>query len=358
MPARPSLPTDDLYRRLGVPRDASFEAIELAWRGLLRLHHPDIAGPDALELAKRINVAHDWLSDPELRQRYDREHHTGIRSGRPPRAGPTGPPWPPGPERDQVRWAPRRPPTTAERVATVVERVGRLSADELDRMALAEPAPIAFLATLRQFVPGQLETILDEAERTAIAALPPAARRVVAIRDSVIGQLADIVLGDLIDDILGEPAGTRARERLTRGWDAAVGQPRYGPATTGVATLLDALRSLDGVGVRGLAATGGREALGDEPWPAATSPDEDEALRVSSALAATDARQAVDAAPGSPERGSPAARRAAARIAHLLVLRHAFAASAFERHAAAWLGTLIPRVPNWRTHARRRSGRH
>jgi curved DNA-binding protein CbpA len=32
MPARPTLPADDLYDRLGVPRDASPEAIELAWR--------------------------------------------------------------------------------------------------------------------------------------------------------------------------------------------------------------------------------------------------------------------------------------------------------------------------------------
>ncbi|HET7494379.1 MAG TPA: DnaJ domain-containing protein, partial [Candidatus Limnocylindrales bacterium] len=73
MPAAQPLPSDDLYARLGVPRDASPEAIELAWRGLLRRHHPDVAGPEALELAKRINVAHDWLSDPALRRRYDRE---------------------------------------------------------------------------------------------------------------------------------------------------------------------------------------------------------------------------------------------------------------------------------------------
>ena len=77
MSVRQTLPADDLYARLGVPHDASPEAIELAWRGLLRQHHPDVAGPDGLELAKRINVAHDWLSDPELRHRYDRERAPG-----------------------------------------------------------------------------------------------------------------------------------------------------------------------------------------------------------------------------------------------------------------------------------------
>ena len=350
MPPRHPLPSDDLYRRLGVPRDASPEAIELAWRGLLRRHHPDIAGPDGLELAKRINVAHDWLSDPDLRGRYDRERTGGIRSGRPPRSGGGRP------DRTEVQWAaPRRPPTTADQVAAVVERVARLTVDELDRMTLAEPAPIAFLATLRQFVPPPLEAVLDAAERAALAALPPAARRVIAIRDSVVGQLADIVLGGLIDDILGELAGSRARERLTRGWDAAVGQPRYGPASAAVADLLDRLRILDAAEVRALARSGARDRLGDDPWPPATSPEEDEALRVSSELAAGDAIDAVDAAPGSPERGSPGARRAAARIAHLLVLRHAFSAASFERHARPWLSTLIPRVPAWGTHARRRS---
>jgi curved DNA-binding protein CbpA len=75
MPPRPLVPTDDLYARLELPVTASAEAVEVAWRALLKRHHPDVAGgdADADERAKRINVAHDWLSDPELRDRYDRE---------------------------------------------------------------------------------------------------------------------------------------------------------------------------------------------------------------------------------------------------------------------------------------------
>src|SRR6266566_4809551 len=93
MAPRPLLPPDDLYARLELPIDASFEAIEIAWRALLKQHHPDIAGPSAGELAKRINVAHDWLSDPDLRARYDRERHPrrmapiGLGGRRPPPAG-------------------------------------------------------------------------------------------------------------------------------------------------------------------------------------------------------------------------------------------------------------------------------
>src|SRR3954468_3358762 len=79
MPPRPIVPSDDLYARLEVPLDATYEAIEIAWRALLKQHHPDIAGATALETAKRINVAHDWLSDPDLRSHYDPER--GPRSG-------------------------------------------------------------------------------------------------------------------------------------------------------------------------------------------------------------------------------------------------------------------------------------
>lgn len=341
MPPRPPIPPDDLYARLGVPHDASPEAIDLAWRGLLRRHHPDVAGEDGLELAKRINVAHDWLSDPDLRRRYDTERSTSIRAGRRPR------------DRHDVagapmaRPAPRRPPTTEERVAAVVERVGRLTRDELDRLALAEPAPIAFLATLRRFVAPELQAALDEAERSARAVLPRAARAEPSITDAIGGRLADIILGDVLDELLGEPAGERARERLTRGWDAAVGQPRYGPATGAVEVLLGRLAALSPSEVRWLASTGSRDRLGEAPWPEATSREEDEALRVSSELAARDAVAAVEEAPAP-------ARRAAARIAHLLVLRHAFTTAAFDRHAAPWLGVLVDGVaPTARVRPRR-----
>ena len=341
MPPRTPIPSDDLYRRLGVPRDAGPEAIELAWRGLLRLHHPDVAGPDGLELAKRINVAHDWLSDPDLRRRYDRERTDGIRGGGHPRAA-----------RDRgrddvIRHPVRRLPTTAELVAAIVDRAGRLTGDELDRLARAEPAPIAFLATLRQFVAPEIEATIDAAERSAMAGLPSRARRDPQMRDAVVGKLADIILGELIDEILGEPGGARARERLSRGWDAAVGQPRYGPATPHVLELLARLRDAGPTEIRALAATGGRDDLGAEPWPDATSPEEDDVLRVSIELATADAVAALDAAPGAGERGMAAARRAAARIAHLLVLRHAFPARTFDRHAGAWLGTYIARVLGW-----------
>jgi curved DNA-binding protein CbpA len=348
MPPRPTLPADDLYARLGVPPDASPEAIDLAWRGLLRKHHPDIAGPAALELAKRINVAHDWLSDLSLRRRYDEERSDRGRGRRdPPSAASTGA----APPAATRRRAPR-PPTTEERVTAIIERAGRLTQDELDRLALAEPAPIAFLATLRRFATVERAAMLEEAEHAAVAGLPASARRNPAVRDALSGRLAETVLGESLDELLGESGGQRARERLTRGWDAAVGQPRYGPATQAVDELLWRLRELSTAEIRTLAATGSAEALGDAPWPLATSPDEDEALRVSSELAGRDAAAAITA--DASQSAVAGARRAAARVAHLLVLRHAFSPGAFDRHAGPWLGTLVPRAAAWTTRVRHR----
>src|SRR3954470_22906206 len=82
MPPRPRVPTDDQCAPLEGAADASYEAIEIAWRALLKRHHPDIAGATALETAKRINVAHDWLSDPQLRATYDAERHLPRPIGR------------------------------------------------------------------------------------------------------------------------------------------------------------------------------------------------------------------------------------------------------------------------------------
>jgi hypothetical protein len=103
------------------------------------------------------------------------------------------------------------------------------------------------------------------------------------------------------------------------------------------------LRGLSTAEVRSLATTGSVDVLGDPPWPLATSPDEDEALRVSSALASSDAAAAVPAG-ATAHATIAAARRATARIAHLLVLRHAFSVAEFDRLAAPWLGTLVPRT--------------
>jgi len=59
----------DLYQALGVPKDSDATTIKRAFRKKASEAHPDKGG-DAATMAL-VNRAHDVLSDPERRSRYD-----------------------------------------------------------------------------------------------------------------------------------------------------------------------------------------------------------------------------------------------------------------------------------------------
>ena len=346
MPA-PLVPEDDLYARLELGPDASPEAIEVAWRALLRKHHPDVAGDgaDALERAKRINVAHDWLSDADLRARYDADR-AGVPPGVAARSAgaPQGrggrlahAPWRrPASARSRRPIVPRRTDlvsgTTEERLARFLARVERLTPDELDRLAAAEPPPIAFLATVRRFLAPDAREAFAACETALGARVAHERWAETGVREGLLAAAAEVVLAPFLDDMLAEPFRGRSRERLLRAWDASVDQPRFGPNGSSVEAVIERVRAWGPADVASfLRASTGVDAS-ERPWPAPLDRDEDEALRISADLAAHDVEAAM---PVVGMAASPAtrARRLGARLGYATALRHAYAPGEYARIA-------------------------
>lgn len=353
----PELPTDDLYARLELPVDAAPEAIEIAWRSLLKRHHPDVAGESSLETAKRINIAHDWLADPALRARYDRTllkpaatragstRAAASRAGssRDPAAARDPAPGGPRPSRPgephhgshrHVLDPDERAPDLDLRspvVAAFLEQVAALGPDEIDRLALAERPPLAFVASIRRFLVPERSSALDALEGLVAERLPTAARSVPAVRDAATSFGQYLLLAGFLADTLSEPFRERVEERMTRGWLAAMRVPRYGPRTSEVRALTARARTLSAAQGAFLVEAAARLGLTDRLWPHGTDPDEDEVLRVSAALAARDASAAA-AASGADRR----VQGAVASFARVAALAPAFGPAEAGRLLRPW----------------------
>lgn len=78
---------DDPYSTLGVSRQASADEIRKAFRAIAKKNHPDLNPGDTVaeERFKAANAAHELLSDPEKRARFDRGEIDATGQEVPPR---------------------------------------------------------------------------------------------------------------------------------------------------------------------------------------------------------------------------------------------------------------------------------
>jgi hypothetical protein len=350
-------PGFDPFEVLGVGVDADAVVIQLAYRARIRAVHPDIAGPAGLEQAKRLNLAREWLLDPERRARLrwttppppgpapaasPREHAKGPRTWARSRRGASRGARTSGVGATSLDLGPQ-----TERLWAFLRAVQALTPDERARVnySLGDARPMAFDAytayldarfstwsrSLRDAVAEVWERGLDE----PAPFLHPLGR-IVPSGFLVANAYAQwILLGDVFRDELGdamfrsEHVYDTFEARCRAPWEGSVGQARYGPNGQRVTAFLHTARRLPADAGTRLARAWfrhlGRDAR-DEPserigpgiWLPAP-PGYPAALTVSGYLAAVDAAR-IAPPPGLARRDQDGFRYALRLTAHVLAL--------------------------------------
>jgi hypothetical protein len=301
-------PGFDPYEVLDVGPEADEIVIQLAYRARIRAAHPDIAGPAGLERTKRLNVARDWLLDPQRRAL--------LRAPRPPVPAP------------EPETGPRRAPRVRHvdladlgrhtgEIHAFLRSISSLTPDERARVNYClGDSPPPDLELYREYLGPQLwarsQALRDEVERvwerTVDEPAPnlPRLGRLLPTGLLVANIYAQwILLEDFFRDELAGlmMRGVRVADtlavRCTAPWLGSVGHPRYGPRQSEVMDFFLAANDLDVAAAERLARSWRRhlgrdgrgqpsEHIGPGTW-LPSPPDVPDVYRISGYLAAVDA---------------------------------------------------------------------
>ena len=182
----------------------------------------------------------------------------------------------------------------AERLARFLARVERLTPDELDRLAAAEPPPIAFLATVRRFLSPEAKASFAAAEAELVRRVPPERWAEVGPARGAPGRRrrAGRSRRSWTTCSPSRSAGARASASCAHGTRRWTSRATARTATTWRHCAIAGDRLTRDELAAFLRASQGI-AGDDRPWPESLDRDEDEALRISALLAARDVAAAV-----------------------------------------------------------------
>ncbi len=279
-------PDFDPYQLLGVDGSADPATIDRAYKARIRHVHPDIAGIAGLDETKRLNIAREWLLDPELRAQLPKPSPRWgrRRAPQPPPSSstpPSTPPPPPPPTQSQdSSWywdgaaaPPSRPawaydpsvedPVTfdygawTDTLRAFFESVRSLTSDERARVtySLGEEPPLFFedfkdLVSERMWARSEaLEDAIERLWRERVDEAPPLLfprGRVFGNGIVVANAYAQwLLLGDAIRQKTPDPAAIAAlAARCTAAWVASIGHTRYAGRQQEVVACLDDARTL------------------------------------------------------------------------------------------------------------------
>ena len=290
------LPDFDPFELLGLDASADAATIDRAYKARIRFVHPDIAGIAGLDETKRLNVAREWLLDPDLRLQLPKPSprwgvHRRARRAEPPPQPPASPPSshpsppppppPPGSTRSRdTSWywdgaaaPPTRPTWTydpalddpltfdygawSEPLRAFFESIRTLTSDERARVtySLGEEPPLFFEdfgEVISERMWARSEALGDAIERVwreRLDEAPPLLfprGRVFGNGIVVANAYAQwILLGDAIRQKTRDPAtATALATRCAAPWDASIGHARYADRQAEVVGCLDAARTM------------------------------------------------------------------------------------------------------------------